>query len=86
MKNFTKDDFICELCDSFEFTKFKAKEIFEKFQDIILQKTFYGMAVCFDRLGKFKNVTRKARKARNIKTGEIINVEEKTILHFKRKK
>ncbi len=42
-----------------------------------------GIAVSIPGFGTFKRITRKARKARNPRTGETVTVAERTVVTFR---
>lgn len=85
-ETFKKSDFIDEIASEANVTKVRARELLDMFQYIITDKVEAGLTVCLDRLGRFKNTVKPARTARNPQTGAKIQIAEKTVLTFKRKK
>ena len=61
----------------------KERDLVKEAADLIARETAAGERVILRGFGTFKEVTKKARKAKNPKTGEIVDVPERTVIHFK---
>jgi len=59
------------------------REVLREAAEIIMRETDNNERVIIRGLGTFTRKDRKARTARNPKTGETIQVEAKNVLHFK---
>ncbi len=79
-----KSDLLNYLVDKFPYLK-------KKDLQTILNGTFEAIAVALSKgdkveirgLGSFKVKVKKSRKARNPKTGVVVNVPEKRVVYFK---
>jgi nucleoid DNA-binding protein len=79
-------DFIAnEVCTRFngDFTRHQTKAIIQQTVLLIQELTAKGEKVTIQGLGTFRQAERKARKARNPKTGEEVAVAAKKVLAFK---
>ena len=74
------------LCERYGFTKARAKEITDSFARFIQAGLAHEGVVRLDGVGTFTVVTRAARKSRNPRTGEVVNVPEKLAVRFKASK
>lgn len=74
---------INEIAGEFELTKKIAGEIVDAVIAKIVQEVKTSEKVRISGLGTFKLKTRAARKARNLQTGEEIQVPAKTVIDFK---
>ena len=71
------------LRERYGFTKAKAKEIADSFAWFIQAGLAHEGVVRLDGVGTFTVVARPARKARNPRTGEVVDVPEKRVVTFK---
>jgi len=76
-------DLIREISEQAELTQKEVKKVFEIYADLVVEKLKEGDEVPLPGLGKFVAKQRAPRKARNPKTGEIVEVPAKTVLSFK---
>ena len=81
-----KAELINAVSERTEITKTLAKDVIETLVDVISQTLENGEKVSLIELGTFKPVTRKAKTARNPKTGATVNVPEKKTAVFKASK
>lgn len=79
----TKKELIDKVAENFGLTKSKADEIISVVIDSIHERTAKDGA---SRMGKhiFKRITRKARTCRNPRTGETVNVPEKSFVVYRK--
>lgn len=78
----TQAEFIDALAKAAEVTKAEADRIARAYAAVAVAQAKGGFATLPD-LGRFKSVTRPARKGRNPRTGKEINVPAKTSLVLK---
>ncbi|MCA0406201.1 MAG: HU family DNA-binding protein [Proteobacteria bacterium] len=78
----TQAEFIDALAKAADITKADADRIARAYAKVALEQGKSGFAALPD-LGRFKSVTRPARKARNPRTGNMIDVPAKTSLVLK---
>lgn len=69
--------------DRFGGTKKHGEEVVYFFQELLQQELYRGNPVNLPMVGKFKPVFKKARKARNPKTGEAVQAPAKHTVRFK---
>lgn len=60
-----------------------ANEALDKFVNVLIEAAKAGEEVTLNGFGKFTQITKPARKCRNPKTGETIDVPEKKVVKFK---
>ncbi len=72
-----KSDFIIEIADKMELSNEKAKEVVESLFKGIIQSVKRG-PVRIPGFGVFRTAHRSARKGRNPRTGEIIDIDSTT--------
>lgn len=75
-------DLIAKLADKVGLTKIKTKEILESLGEIVLSEMKDQNIVTMPVLGRFTPKTTKARSCRNPRTGEIMQVPEKSKMAF----
>jgi DNA-binding protein HU-beta len=78
-----KSDLITKVAEEAEITKEQAKNFMNAFTNTVTNELTNKGSVMLVGFGKFSTVDRKARKARNPKTGEAVNVPAKTVAKFK---
>lgn len=78
----TQAEFIDAFAKSASLTKAEADRIARAFAEVAVAQAKTGFAVLPD-LGRFKAVTKPARKARNPRTGAMVDVPAKTTLVLK---
>ncbi|RLG11770.1 integration host factor subunit beta [Candidatus Pacearchaeota archaeon] len=78
-----KADIIREVAKKVGVPQTQTKAIIDTFLETIKEKTVKEGRVDLRGFGIFKKVKRKAKKARNIRTGETITVPEREVVVFK---
>jgi DNA-binding protein HU-beta len=78
----TQAEFIDALAKAADITKADADRFARAYAEVALAQGKTGFAALPD-LGRFKSVTRPARKARNPRSGQMIDVPAKTSLVLK---
>ena len=82
-----KKDFIERVADKAELTRSAAartvEAIFDAAEGAIVEAIRAGEAISLPGFGKFRTKTRGARKGRNPRTGEAVDVPEKKVPYFK---
>ena len=81
MKN--KQDIITEIQATSTFSKATIETVVQDFVEVLKEELINGNEVYIRELGKFKVSTRKARKARNPATGEIVELPERQVVRLK---
>lgn len=76
MTNITKKDLVANIAERTGLTQVDTKVIVECFLDSIAKALIDGHNIEIRGFGRFKVRTRKARTARNPRTGETVQVEE----------
>ncbi|GHT36807.1 hypothetical protein FACS189427_09000 [Planctomycetales bacterium] len=79
----TKKDIVRSISDKLETTQLKTKEIVQKTFDAIIETLLAEKRIELRNFGVFEVKKRAARKARNPKTGEPVEVKEKYVVVFK---
>jgi nucleoid DNA-binding protein len=79
----TKKDIVRSISDKLETTQLKTKEIVQKTFDTIIETLLEQKRIELRNFGVFEVKKRAARKARNPKTGEPVDVKEKYVVVFK---
>ncbi len=83
MPNITKHDLIQEIAKSTGFVRNDIKVVVEQFLDIVGEKLIAGNSIEIRGFGTFAGKERKARPARNPRTGEEIRLEDRIVPTFK---
>jgi len=77
----TKSEIVAKVAETAGITKKQAKAAIEGLVALAYKGAANGFTI--PGLGKLVKVNRKARKGRNPKTGEIIDIPAKTVLKFR---
>lgn len=67
-----------------DMTQKKAVELTREVVDVMKSLLCDGVEVSIPSIGKFKTVSRAARKGRNPSTGDVIDIPAKDVVVFKR--
>lgn len=78
-----KSDLIDKLASEAALPKTKVKEVLDAFVKAVSEGLNTSGKVALPGLGNFSKTVRKARAGRNPKTGETIQIAEKTSVKFK---
>ena len=78
-----KADLVNEISRRTGLTKSKSSEVIDSITESIQDSLTRGEKVTLVGFGTFDTITRKARKGRNPKTGEELNIPEKRAARFK---
>lgn len=79
----TKKEIVKTISDEMQLTQLKTKEIVQKTFDAIVETLVTERRIELRNFGVFEVKKRAARKARNPRTGERVDVEEKFVVTFK---
>ena len=79
----TKKDIVKTISDEIGLTQLKTKEIVQKTFDAIVETLVDERRIELRNFGVFEVKKRAARKARNPRTGDKVNVPEKFVVTFK---
>ena len=79
----TKKEIIKQISEEIELTQLKTKEIVQKTFDAIVETLLAERRIELRNFGVFEVKRRKARKARNPRTGAKVDVEPKNVVTFK---
>jgi nucleoid DNA-binding protein len=79
----TKKEIVKQISDDLELTQLKVKDIVQKTFDAIVDTLLREGRIELRNFGVFEVKRRKARKARNPRTGEPVDVEPKNVVTFK---
>lgn len=79
----TKKEIVKQISDQLQLTQLKTKEIVQKTFDAIVETLIQERRIELRNFGVFEVKRRKARKARNPRTGERVDVEPKNVVTFK---
>ncbi len=79
----TKKEIVKEISEKLGMTQLKTKEIVQHTFDAIVETLLTEERIELRNFGVFEVKRRKARKARNPRTGERVNVEPKYVVTFK---
>jgi len=79
----TKKEIVKQISDDLGLTQLKTKEIVQKTFDAIVETLLAEKRIELRNFGVFEVKRRKARKARNPRTGERVDVEPKLVVSFK---
>ncbi len=83
MANATKQDLIQDVTRETGVVQNKVRVVVEQFLDLVGETLAEGNSIEIRGFGTFANKERKARPARNPKTGEIIYLEQRLVPSFK---
>jgi len=78
-----KADLVNEIAKETGLTKTKSSEVVDTIVETIASSLKKGEKVTLVGFGTFTTSKRSARKGRNPKTGEVINIPGKTVARFK---
>ncbi len=78
-----KADLVNSISQSTGMTKTKSNEVLDVITNIITETLAKGEKVTLVGFGTFTTSERKARKGRNPKTGEVIDIPAKRVAKFK---
>src|SRR5215472_17189459 len=79
----TKKEIVKQISDRLGLTQLKTKEIVQKTFDAIIDTLLSEKRIELRNFGVFEVKRRKARKARNPRTGDRVDVEPKNVVTFK---
>ncbi len=79
----TKKEIVKQISDRLGLTQLKTKEIVQQTFDAIIETLLEDRRIELRNFGVFEVKQRKARKARNPKTGERVDVPPKFVVTFK---
>ena len=79
----TKKEIVKQISEELGLTQLKTKEIVQKTFDAIVETLLDKRRIELRNFGVFEVKRRKARKARNPRTGEKVDVEPKNVVTFK---
>jgi integration host factor subunit beta len=79
----TKKEIVKQISEQLGLTQLKTKEIVQKTFDAIVDTLLVEKRIELRNFGVFEVKRRKARKARNPRTGERVDVEPKYVVTFK---
>lgn len=79
----TKKEIVKQISEELGLTQLKTKEIVQKTFDAIVETLLEERRIELRNFGVFEVKRRKARKARNPRTGERVDVEPKFVVTFK---
>ncbi len=83
MANITKQTLIQEIAKSTGFVRNDIKTVIEQFLDLVGEKLIEGNTIEIRGFGTFSCKPRKARPARNPRTGETVLIEDRLVPTFK---
>lgn len=83
MPNITKQSLIQEIAKSTGLVRNDIKTVVEQFLDLVGEKLIDGNTIEIRGFGTFACKPRKARPARNPRTGETVQIEERMVPTFK---
>ncbi|HYV38225.1 MAG TPA: HU family DNA-binding protein [Gemmataceae bacterium] len=79
----TKKEIVKQIADDLDLTQLQVKDIVQKTFDSIVETLLSEKRIELRNFGVFEVKCRKARKARNPRTGEAVEVEPKNVVVFK---
>src|SRR5438067_8316773 len=82
-KPVTKKEIVKQISEKLGMTQLKTKEIVQQTFDAIVDTLLHEKRIELRNFGVFEVKRRKARKARNPRTGERVDVEPKYVVTFK---
>jgi integration host factor subunit beta len=83
MATTTKKELTNKIAESLKQRQMLVRDIVQAFLDSCVDELASGNRLEFRDFGVFETVSRAARKARNPKTGEVVEVPPKTVVDFK---
>jgi nucleoid DNA-binding protein len=83
IRHVTKKEIVKQIADEIGLTQLQTKEIVQKTFDAIVETLIRETRIELRNFGVFEVRRRKARKARNPRTGEKVDVEPKNVVTFK---
>src|SRR5262249_36173344 len=83
IRHVTKKEIVKQISEEIGLTQLKTKEIVQKTFDAIVDTLIRESRIELRNFGVFEVKRRKARKARNPRTGEKVEVEPKNVVTFK---
>jgi DNA-binding protein HU-beta len=78
-----KADLVNSIAKQTGLSKSKSSEVIDTFVSVVSESLSKGEKVTLVGFGTFTTSRREARKGRNPKTGEVINISAKTVARFK---
>jgi DNA-binding protein HU-beta len=78
-----KADLVNSIAKQTGLSKSKSSEVVDTFVSVVSESLSKGEKVTLVGFGTFTTSRREARKGRNPKTGEVINISAKTVARFK---
>jgi DNA-binding protein HU-beta len=78
-----KTDLVNQIAKKTGLTKSKSNEVIDAFVSSVTESLTEGEKVTLVGFGTFTTSKREARKGRNPKTGEVIDIPSKTVARFK---
>ena len=81
-KSLTKQEMVKRITEKTKIPSEQAKFVVQVFLSEVLEELARGGRLEFRDFGVFKAVRRRGRSARNPKTGEMLNVEDKVVARF----
>ena len=79
----TKKEIVKDISDATGLTQLKTKEVVQKTFDAIVETLLTDRRIELRNFGVFEVKRRKARKARNPRTGDRVDVAPKSVVTFK---
>ncbi len=79
----TKKELTNKIADRLKEKQMIVRDIVQAFLDECIEELKLGNRLEFRDFGVFESVSRAARKARNPKTGDVVQVPPKTVVDFK---
>ena len=83
MHTVTKKELVDRIADQSETKRVIVKKVVQAFLDETIEELSRGNRLEFRDFGVFETVSRAARKARNPKTGDVVQVPPKIVVDFK---
>jgi DNA-binding protein HU-beta len=78
-----KADLVNSIAKQTGLSKSKSSEVIDTFVSVVSESLSKGEKVTLVGFGTFTTSRREARRGRNPKTGEVINISAKTVARFK---
>ncbi len=83
MANATKQDLIQDVTCATGIVKSKVRIVIEQFFDVVAESLVEGNTIELRGFGTFARKERKARPARNPRTGETVYLDSRSVIAFK---
>jgi len=83
MATTTKKELTNVIAERLKLRQMMVRDIVQCFLDACIEELAKGNRLEFRDFGVFETISRAARKARNPKTGEVVEVPPKTVVDFK---